>query len=719
MATDSLPPGTWHALVPDAVLDTLHTSSRDGLDSGEVAARLQRHGHNRLPPPRRRGPLLRFLLQFHNVLIYVLLAAAAVTALLDHWVDSGVILGVVLLNAVIGFLQEGRAEAALDAIRGMLSLHASVLRDGRRQEIAAEELVPGDVVFLASGDKVPVDVRLLEAKSLRVEGAALTGESVAVEKSVGPVAAEAAIGDRRSMAYSGTLVTYGTARAVVVATGSATEIGRIGKMLEAVEETTTPLLRKMAVFARWLTGAILVVAAALLAFGVLLRGYSAADMFTAAVGLAVAAIPEGLPAILTVTLAIGVQRMAGRHAIIRRLPAVETPGAVTVICSDKTGTLTRNEMTVQRVVTAAQSFAVEGAGYAPHGGFRSDGGEVVPESVPALIEACWIGLLCNDAALHEAGGEWRLDGDPTEGALLTLAMKAGLQRQFEPEALPRVDVIPFESEHRFMATLHHDHAGHAMAYLKGAPERVLEMCAHQRQGDDTAPLDAGYWHGRIGELAEAGQRVLALAMRPMPQGTCELAFADVEAGLTLVALVGIMDPPRPEAISAVAACRAAGIRVKMITGDHGVTARAIGAQLGIGDGLHALTGTELAEMDDAVLREAVRDTDVFARASPEHKLRLVRALQANGEDVMRRPPRPPAEPVLSGFLLWRVALVSLLFLAGIFGMFELARAAPAPRRRAPSSSTPWSPWRCSICSACAICAHRPSASAACGARGRC
>jgi magnesium-transporting ATPase (P-type) len=780
----------WHARTKEDALAGLESTSQ-GLNGEEAARRLAAHGPNRLPPPKKRGPLLRFLAQFHNVLIYVLLAAGAVTAALGHWVDSGVILAVVLANTVIGFFQEGKAESALDAIRSMLSLTAVALRDGHRREIPAEELVPGDIVFLASGDKVPADLRLIEARSLRVDEAALTGESVAVEKDIAAVAEDAPIGDRRSMAYSGTLVTYGQAKGLVVATGEATEIGRIGRMLAEVEEIATPLLRKMAVFARWLTGAILVSAAALFAFGVAVRGFSAAEMFTAAVGLAVAAIPEGLPAILTVTLAIGVQRMARRHAIIRRLPAVETLGSVTVICSDKTGTLTKNEMTVQRVVTAERAYEVGGVGYAPHGGFSVDGTEVAPQDAPELADIARAGLLCNDAVLHEQDGTWTLEGDPTEGALVTLALKAGLERHFVSESLPRVDTIPFESEHRFMATLHHDHVGHAFAFVKGAPERLLRMCARQRVAGEDRPLDDGYWQQQIEALAEAGQRVLALAEAPMAKGKRELDFADVEQGLTLLALVGIIDPPREEAIRAVAECRAAGIRVKMITGDHAVTARAIGAAMGIGDGRRALTGTEIEELDDAALRGAVREVDVFARASPEHKLRLVRALQAKGEivamtgdgvndapalkqadvgvamglkgteaakeaaemvladdnfasiahaveegrtvydnlrkaitfllpinggeslslvaavlmgltlpitpvqilwvnmvssvalamtlafepterEVMRRPPRPPEEPILSGFLLWRILLVSALFLAGIFGMFELA-----------------------------------------------
>jgi magnesium-transporting ATPase (P-type) len=458
---------SWHQIPVSQALSA-QQSSTSGLSEEEVARRLAEHGPNRLTPPKKRGALGRFLLQFHNVLIYVLLGAAGVTAALGHWVDSGVILGVVLINALIGFIQEGKAEKSLDAIRKMLSLSAAVVRNGRRQEIEAQNLVPGDLVLLTSGDKVPADLRLVDTRNLRIEEATLTGESEPVEKSPAAVAQEAPIGDRTCMAYSGTLVVFGQGRGVVVASGDATEIGRIGRMLADVENVETPLLRQMSVFGRWLTAGILLLAGLTVAFGMVVHGFSAGEMFLAAVGLAVAAVPEGLPAIMTITLAIGVQRMAGRNAIIRRMPAVETLGAVTTICSDKTGTLTRNEMTVQHLATVDASIEVSGSGYAPHGGFVSDGRDVDAESLPELTDIGRAALLCNDATLREKDGEWQLEGDPTEGALLTLGLKAGLDPHFEAESLPRIDVIPFESEHRFMATLHHDHSGHAFAFVKGA-----------------------------------------------------------------------------------------------------------------------------------------------------------------------------------------------------------------------------------------------------------
>jgi len=576
---------------------------------------------------------LRFLLQFHNVLIYVLLLSAGITAVLGHAVDTGVILGVTLINAIVGFVQEGKAESALAAIRNMLSLKATVLRDGQRCEIAAEELVPGDWVLLQSGDKAPADLRLVNCKNLRIQEAVLTGEAEAVEKTIAPAVAEAALGDRTDMVYSGTLVSYGQATGVVVATGEQTEIGRISTLLEQVEEIATPLLRQMAQFGRWLSAAIVLAAAATFALGVYWRGLSEDDMFMAAVALAVAAIPEGLPAIMTIILAIGVQRMARRNAIVRRLPAVETLGAVTVICSDKTGTLTRNEMTVQRVVTAERAFAVSGAGYAPSGGFSVGEQLIQPEAALDLQAIGRAVLLCNDAVLRQQDDQWRMEGDPTEGALLTLAHKAGLDPKVELARCPRLDSIPFESEHRFMATLHRDQDDHAIVYVKGAPERILTMCACERGLEDMQPLRPDYWRQRVEELAAAGQRVLAIAFRSLPDAQSTLAVADIEVDLILLGLLGISDPPREEAIRAVRQTQQAGIRVKMITGDHGATARAIAAQLGIGDGRQVLTGPELEALDDAALQAVVLDTDVYARASPEHKLRLVAALQARNQVV--------------------------------------------------------------------------------------
>ena len=621
----------WHSLPAQEVLSAL-AADHAGLSPDEAARRLRQHGLNRLPAARRDSLPVRLARQFHNVLIYVLLASALITGLLEHWVDCGVIIGVVLINAIIGVIQEGKAARALDAIRDMLSPNATVLRDGRRREIPAEQLVVGDIVLLASGDKVPADLRLIEVRQLRVEEAALTGESEPAEKNVAAADAHAVIGDRHCMAYSGTLAVYGQARGVVVAIGAATEIGRISGMIAAVTSLETPLLRQMARFGQQLTIAILLLAALTFSFGVWVRGYDWSEMFFAAVGLAVAAIPEGLPAIMTITLAIGVQRMARRNAIIRRLPAVETLGSVTVICSDKTGTLTRNEMTVQRLIAAERIFEVSGSGYAPHGGFSIAGREVFVEDYPELAELGRAALLCNDAELLGAGDEWMLEGDPTEGALLTLAAKTGLDPIFEREALRRTDFIPFESQHRFMATLHHDLEGHGFIFLKGAPERVMEICDAERADGEDRPLRHAWWRQAMQGAAQQGFRLLAIAMRPTAGEQRSLGLADMRGGFALLGIFAIADPPREEAIRAVAHCRAAGIRVKMITGDHLDTACAIGARFGLAaDG--ALTGAEIEQMDMAALRVAVARADIFARASPEHKLALVQALQANGEVV--------------------------------------------------------------------------------------
>lgn len=623
----------WHALAAGEVTARLASDAERGLDAAEVERRLRTYGPNRLPPPRRRPAWLRFLLQFHNVLIYVMLGAAVITAWLGHWIDMAVLIGAVIVNAIMGHIQEGKAERALDAIRNMLSPRATAIRNAERVDVDASELVPGDVVVLASGDKVPADLRLLEAKNLRVDEAILTGESVAVTKSPAPTPADVPLGDRRSMLYSGSLVASGQARGIVVDTGTHTELGRISAMISHVQAVSTPLVRQMATFSRYLALGILVLSAITFVLGTVWRGHPPAEMFGMVVALAASAIPEGLPAIMTVTLALGVQRMARRHAIIRRLPAVETLGSVTVICSDKTGTLTRNEMTVRRVVTAGQVVDVSGVGYAPEGGLHVDGASVPPERMPVLVEASRAALLCNDAHLTHTNGTWGVVGDPTEGALLAFATKCELDVTTERRAWPRMDVIPFESEHRFMATLHHDHHGNAIIYVKGAPERVLEMCDTELGETGTRPLNHDYWRRQATDLAARGMRLLSIAVRRVPDGRAQLSFEDIESGCTLLALVGIMDPPREESIRAVEECHAAGIRVKMITGDHVDTARAIGAMLRIGQDRPALTGAEIEVLDDEALRKVVAGVDVYARASPEHKLRLVQALQSNGEVV--------------------------------------------------------------------------------------
>lgn len=623
----------WHALAADASL-VLVRSTTDGLSQAEADARLQTHGPNRLPEAAQRSAWLRFLLHFHNILIYVLLVSAAVTAALGHVVDTLVILAVVLGNAVIGFVQEGKAEKAMAAIRRMLAPRASVLRDGDRTTVDGEALVPGDVVLLEAGDKVPADLRLLQALNLQIQEALLTGESVPVEKHTQPVAGEAGIGDRVCMAYSGTLITSGAGRGVVVATGAETEIGRISGMLSRVEVLTTPLVNQMNVFARWLTVLILLIAVLLLAFGYFVGHFAFGDMFMAVVGLSVAAIPEGLPAVLTITLAVGVQAMARRNAIVRRLPAIETLGSVSVICTDKTGTLTRNEMMVASVATSAHAFSIDGTGYEPRGTIQLSDQPVSPQEHPILQELARAATLCNDAALLERDGVWTVEGDPMEGALLALSGKCGLAVRQELADWRRTDAIPFDARHRFMASLNHDHEGHATISVKGAPEQILTMCAQQRGAEQgTEPLDLAHWQAHAERIAAQGQRVLALAVRAVAPEHTVLELTDVSGSLVLLGLVGLIDPPRAEAAEAVAECRGAGIRVKMITGDHKGTAAAIGRQIGLQNADSVLTGADLDAMDETALAAAVVETDIFARTSPEHKLRLVMALQSHGMTV--------------------------------------------------------------------------------------
>jgi calcium-translocating P-type ATPase len=603
-----------HARPPEDALAAMEAGPR-GLAQGEAEARLARHGPNRLPEPPRRGPLRRFLAQFANVLIYVLIGAAAVTAWLGHWVDTAVILAVVLVNALVGFIQEGRAEQAMAALRDLLAPQARVLRDGAPVTLPGEALVPGDIVLLEAGDRVPADLRLIEARALAAEEAMLTGESVPVEKGTEAVAADAPLGDRRGMVWSGTLITRGAGRGVVVATGPATEIGRIGGLLAAIPPMTTPLLAQIDRFARLLSITLLAAAGLLLLWGLWADRLPFAELFMAVVGVTVAAIPEGLPAVITITLALGVQGMARRRAIVRRLPAIEAIGAVTVICTDKTGTLTRNEMAVADAVTAAGQFTIEGEGYAPHGAISPDG-DLAPLARAAR--------LCNDAALRETPEGWQVTGDPMEGALLAFAGKA-----LPDESWVRLDVIPFDSATRYMATLDGAPTGERLVHVKGAPERVLPMCRTEWTPDGPRPLDAEAWAARADALAGEGRRVLALAsseaagdrLRGEPQG------------LMLLGLLGLIDPPRPEAVAAVADCRRAGIRVKMITGDHAGTAAAIARAVGLRRTDRVLTGADLAAMDEAAFREEAWACDVFARTSPEDKLRLVEAFQARGAVV--------------------------------------------------------------------------------------
>ena len=619
----------WHAMAADEVVKELITNTEKGLATAEASSRLQKYGPNRLPEGKKRGPLLRFLSQFNNVLVYVLLGAGFIKLMLDLWIDASIILGVVILNALLGFIQEGKAEKALDSIRNMLSADARTIRDGEARKVPAEQLVPGDVVLLESGDKLPADLRLVDVKNLRTEEAALTGESVPAEKTTDPVSANATVGDRESMAFSGTMVVSGRATGVVVATGSETELGRINQLLAAVRAIETPLLRQIKKFGIAITAVIGVASVLVFAYGKWVRGMEFVELFQAVVSIAVSAIPEGLPALITITLAIGVQRMAQRNAIIRRLPAVETLGSVSRICSDKTGTLTLMEMMVVSVATAEAEYQVSGEGYAPEGEVKKDGKPTPKDTVLELLGR--VSLLCNDAELFQQEGVWKVEGDPTEGALYPFATKLGMDRQAEQAAYPRIDAIPFESEHRFMATLHRSADGRQILLVKGAPEVILEHCDRQQTQDGKqAPMDRERFMKASDKLARQGERVLALAWLENPGVQAgSLGPADLPKNLVLLGLIGLLDPPRKEAIEAVKECHGGRIRVTMITGDHKITAAAIAKMLGIGDGKTAITGAEIEEMNEATLQERVRNVDVFARASPEHKLRLVKAIQAD------------------------------------------------------------------------------------------
>jgi len=623
----------WHALPQEKVLSELETTPA-GLTESEALARLETHGPNRLPVPPRHGLLRRFFTHFDNILIYVLLGAALITSLLGHWVDTTVILAVVVVNAIIGFAQEGKAEKAMDAIRHMLAPRAAVLRGNQRHTVEGEKLVPGDVVLLEAGDKVPADLRLLKAHGLQIQEAILTGESVAVEKRTDPVSTDTALGDRSCLAYSGTTVTSGQGVGVVVATGAETEIGRISGLLAEVETLTTPLVEQMGTFARWLAVFILAVAALILTFGLFVLHHDFSELFMAVVALSVAAIPAGLPAVLTITLAVGVQAMARRNAIVRRLPAIETLGSVSAICTDKTGTLTRNEMSVASVVMLGQRYAIGGDGYEPLGEITREGSPVAVAEHPPLLELARAAALCNDAELRKREGAWTVEGDPMEGALLAFSAKAGMDGVETRNQWTRTDIIPFDTRHKFMATLNHDHENHALIAVKGAPEQILAMCKTQRTAaGDTAPLDEAYWQEQADTVATQGQRVLALATKPVKPEHTVLEESDVKGALIFLGLVGLIDPPRQEAIAAVAECRGAGIWVKMITGDHSATAKAIGQQIGLQNPDKALTGVDIDNLDDMALGAEVLDVDIFARTSPQHKLRLVTALQAHGITV--------------------------------------------------------------------------------------
>ena len=634
----------WHHLSIQEVTRHLDTNLETGLTSAVAAKKRERFGANELKSKPGKSPLLRFLLQFNQPLLYILLIAGAIKAFLGQWVNAGVIWGVTLINAIIGFVQESKAESAIAALASSVKTNATIIRDGQKMQVPSTELVPGDVVLLASGDKVPADLRLVQARNLQVNESALTGESIAIEKNIQLLDIDTPLAERTNMAYAGSFVTFGTGKGIVVAIGDATETGRISQLIEQGTSLKTPLTRKFDKFSRTLLYIILGIAALMFAVG-LGYGYSWTEMFEAAIAFAVSAIPEGLPAVVTVTLAIGVSRMARRHAIVRKLPAVETLGSATVICSDKTGTLTENQMTVQAIYAGNQNYTVTGVGYIPQGKILLNEKPVNWDNSSALEECIKAGLLCNDSHLEKKNGQWQVVGDPTEGALIVVANKVGITRSSLEEEMPRLDVIPFESEFQYMATLHETSSfasdkKQGTIYVKGSVEAILKRCQQMLDVEgNLIPLDAETIHQEVDAMANLGLRVLAFAKKTVPDVetlcTTSLQHADIENDLIFLGLQGMIDPPRTEAIKAVQACQEAGIQVKMITGDHAVTAQAIARSMGFNKNgeVLAFTGSQLAQMGKSELATAIEDGVVFARVAPEQKLRIVEALQSRGEVV--------------------------------------------------------------------------------------
>ncbi|EKQ66886.1 P-type ATPase, translocating [Leptolyngbyaceae cyanobacterium JSC-12] len=634
---------TYHELSNLEIIQYLATDANQGLTHTEVTQRQHQYGLNELATKPVKPAWIRFLLQFNQSLLYILIIAGAIKAFLGSWTNAAVIWGVTVINAVIGFVQESKAEGAIAALAKVVTTEATVIRAGRKQVIPSSELVPGDLVLLTSGDKVPADLRLLTVRGLQVDESALTGESVPVEKSTQPLPADTPLAERTNLAYAGSFVTFGQGTGIVIATGNRTEVGQISQSLDQRQHLSTPLTRKFAKFSQALLYIILSLASFTFFVG-LGRGKTWAEMFEAAVALAVSAIPEGLPAVVTVTLAIGVNRMARRHAIIRKLPAVETLGGATVICSDKTGTLTENQMTVQAIYAGGHLYHVSGLGYAPEGKVCTEAGEAIAEDhatvidlrrLPALQSCLIAGALCNDSHLEWQDHQWGLVGDPTEGALIVAAQKAGLEQKQLNEWLPRLDSIPFESQFQYMATLHQGIDGHII-YMKGSLEAVLNRCQAMRNvAGHAIPIERKSLEIEAERLAEQGLRVLAFAEKLVPQHQTTLDHIDLEGGLTFLGLQGMIDPPREETIAAVSACQSAGIQVKMITGDHLTTATAIAKRIGLNkEGkLLGFTGQQLAEMTDSDLSQAIESASVFARVAPAQKLRLVETLQAKGEIV--------------------------------------------------------------------------------------
>ncbi|MDL4615844.1 cation-transporting P-type ATPase [Citrobacter amalonaticus] len=606
-------------------------SQPSGLTHNEASARLARDGLNALPEKAGKPAWLRFLAHFHDVLIYVLIAAAALTAVMGHWVDTAVILGVAVINALIGHIQENNAEKSLKSIRNMLSASAVVVRNGQHETVATTDLVVGDIVVLRAGDRIPADLRVMEAHNLRVEEAILTGESTVVDKTAEALTGELPLGDRKNLLFSGTTISAGAGLGVVIATGEATELGHINQMMTEIEKHRTPLLVQMDKLGKAIFSLILAMMVGLFIFSLLLRDMPMGELLLSLISLAVAAVPEGLPAIISIILSLGVQTMARKRAIIRKLPTVETLGAMSVICSDKTGTLTMNEMTVKAIITADKNYRVQGNSYEPTGEIHVEENDALAEIAPGSLLESYLRTidLCNDSQLiRDEQGHWGITGGPTEGALKVLAAKAMLPA-VESELRSK---IPFDSQYKYMAT-HYRIGNDERVLVTGAPDVLFKLCRLQQTANGTEAFTQPYWEAEIARYAKEGLRMVAAAWKPAHADANALTHDCLNEGLIFLGIAGMMDPPRPEAIAAIGACQQAGIRVKMITGDHPQTAMSIGGMLGIHNSTHAVTGYELEQMDEAELAEAAVTYDIFARTSPEHKLRLVKALQDKGEIV--------------------------------------------------------------------------------------
>ncbi|MDY7018528.1 MAG: HAD-IC family P-type ATPase [Chloroflexota bacterium] len=623
----------WHNLTIEETLQALHTA-RSGVSEVVAKERLTQYGLNVLKAKKRVSPLLVFLRQLLSPLIYVLLAAAIVSAVVGHYLDAYVITGILILNAIIGFTQETRAEKAMEALVRLAAPKAKVRREGKVRLIPANEVVPGDVVIVETGDRVPVDARVVEAAELKVNESILTGESMPAEKHTAVLHGEIAVADRKNMVHMGTTITSGKAVTVAVATGMSTEMGKIASAMEDVKPEQTPLQKSIAKLSRFVIILFLGLCALLVVIGVL-QGLGLMDISLVAIAAAVSAVPEGLPAVVTVVLALGMNGMAKRNAIIRRLVAVETLGSATVICSDKTGTLTLNEMTVKRIYVDGQTVEVSGEGYQPQGEFRCNDQPIEPQSDQKLGLLLKIGTLCNDALLTTENEECcNILGDPTEGAIIVAAAKAGMDKEKLEISFPRLGEMPFQSEKQYMATLHPKDGG-KVVYVKGSVERLLSLSRYIVKGGRAVPIqkaDVQAIEEVVSSMASEGMRVLSFAYTDMPLDFGELTDKVLGAQLVWVGIAGMTDPPRREAIEAIALCQQAGIKVAMITGDHKLTAESIARQLGLPSG-RAITGAELAEMGEEKMAQQLQDISVFARVEPLQKLKIVNALRKEGAVV--------------------------------------------------------------------------------------